>query len=99
MDLGFRKITQGDVRRYEVDYSQFLPHGAKLKSPTGTIGPTGGSFTSSIGAVSLDVTDTKVFIFITGGTALNEKFTVTLQVQDTFNETVNDTLNFTVVAP
>ena len=96
MLLGHRNLTSGDTIRYEIDYTDFLAHGAKLKSPTGYF-PTGASFTSQLGATMLDVTDTKVFVFVTGG-VVNETFTLTVQVQDSFNEVVNDTISFMIVS-
>ena len=97
MLLGNRRLTSGDVRRYEIDYCEFLAKGAKLKSPTGYF-PTGTTFTSVLNSMFLDNTDTKVFVLITGG-VVNESFTLTVQVQDTFNEVVNDTISFTITSP
>ena len=97
MLLGHRNLASGDTIRYDIDYQDFLAYGAKLKSPTGYF-PTGTSFTSKLGAMMLDVTDTKVYVFVTGGN-VNETFTLTVQVQDTFNEVVNDTISFTIVSP
>ena len=97
MLLGHRNLASGDTIRYEVDYSDFLARGAKLQSPTGYF-PTGTSFTSRLGTTTLDVTETRVYAFITGG-VVGEQFTLTLQVQDTFNEVVNDTISFTIVSP
>ena len=97
MLLGHRNLGSGDTIRYEIDYSDFLDRGAKLKSPTGWF-PTGTTFTSVLGSTTLDVTDTKVFVFVTGG-VVNEQFTLTVQAQDTFNEVVNDTISFTIVSP
>ncbi len=95
MLLGTRQITVADVRRYVVDYRDFLPKGVTLKSPVVTV-PAG--LTSTIGSVSLDPSDTQVIFYVTGG-VLNETFTVTVQVQDTNSETINDTISFTVIAP
>ena len=97
MLLGHRNLTAGDTRRYEVDYTDFLARGAKLTKPTGYFN-TGTTFTSSLGTMALDESATKVFVFVTGG-VVNEQFTLTIQVQDTFNEVVNDTITFTIVSP
>ena len=95
MLIGTRTITQGDTRRYMIDYGDFLSKGIKLKAPTASV-PTGT--TSSVGQVYLDLSETKVILYITGG-MLNEVFTVSVQVQDTENETINDTIDFSVVSP
>lgn len=100
--LGTRNITSGDTRRYEVNYSQFLTGAGatgKLKNPSVTIAASTPPVTSTVGSVSLSVDDTRLFFYITGGSAINEQFTIDIQIQDTQGETVNDTIGFTVVSP
>lgn len=96
MLLDTRNIVQGDTRRFVIDYRDFLTKGYILATATATLTP---GATSTVGAVTLDETFTQVYMYITGGTALNEIFTASLQVTDTDGQTVNDTINFTVVAP
>ena len=99
MLLATQNITQGDVRRYVIDYSQWLNKGFVLASATVTLAlTTGGAATSTVSGTVLDDSKTQVYTFITAG-ALNEAFTASLQVKDTDGQTVNDTLNFTVVSP
>ena len=45
----------------------------------------------------LDVGETQLFIFVTGG-VVSENFTVQVQVKTNYGETINDTIAFTVVA-
>jgi hypothetical protein len=96
MHLGSRNLTSGDSRRYTVDYRGFLQPGEKLKTPAVTV-PAGT--VSSIGAVSYDFDDDKMFFFVIGGTLLGEVFTASVQVSTTFNQEINDTIAFTIVAP
>lgn len=97
MLLGQRTLTSGDVRRITIDYSEFLPKGVVLATATVTLSPIG--ITSSVGAPTLTDAKNGIYFNITGGTALNEAFTATVQVTDTYGEVINDTLNFTVVSP
>lgn len=94
MLLDTRLITSGDTRRYEIDYAEFLQHGDTISSVTvTTTGPT-----SSMGAVTLDVSKTKVFFFLQGGTT-GETPIVKTKIITVFGETVNDTIDYRVVAP
>ena len=96
MHLGSRNLTSGDSRRCVVDYLGFLQPGEKLILPVVTV-PAGT--VSSIGAVLLDVDDDQMFFFVNGGTLLGEAFTASVQVSTTFNQEINDTIAFTIVAP
>ena len=96
MILAKRAITQGDTRRYVIDYKDFLLKGIVLTAAV--ITNTTPNTTSTIGSVSLNETNTQVIFFVTSG-ALNEVFTANIQVIDSNNETVNDIVVFTVVAP
>lgn len=94
MLLGTRNITQGDTRRVVVDYSEFLAQGAILASET-VIMSSGA--TSTVQNATLSENKKMLIFFVTAG-ALNENFTVSVQITDSQGETVNDTINFTVVA-
>jgi len=96
MLLGSRQITSGDVRRYVIDYSEFLQKGTTLTTPSASIS---AGATSTVESVSLDDTNTKMILYVTGGSVLNETFTVNVVVHDTNNQVVNDTIDFTVVSP
>ena len=97
MLLGQRNLTSGDTRRITIDYTDFLPKGVTLATATVTLTPSG--LTSSVQAPSLTDNKEGIYFLITGGSAINEAFTANVQVTDTYGETVNDTLNFTVVSP
>ena len=91
--LGNRLIATGDIRRYEIDYADFLQHGDVILNTTVTDnGPTSAVTTSS-----LDVTQTKVFFFLRGG-VVGEAFAVTATIVTQLGETVHDTIAYQVVA-
>ena len=99
MLLATRNITQGDVRRFVVDYKDWLNKGYVLDAATATLALTaGGDASSTVAAPSFNDSFTAIYVYVTAGN-LNEAFTVSLQVKDTNGQTVNDTLNFTVVSP
>ena len=99
MLLATRQIAVGDIRRYTISYRDFLAKGVILDTSTVTV-PAGT--TSSIGtgarAPSFSPDFTELAFYVIAG-SLDEKFTVSVQVTDTNSEIVNDTMNFTVVAP
>jgi hypothetical protein len=99
MLLGSQNITAGDTRRYYVDYGEFLIKGAILTAVTVTVSA-GATSTVGSGATApkLNVDEKGIIFWLTGG-VLNEKFTASIQVMDNNSETVNDTIQFTVVAP
>jgi hypothetical protein len=92
MKLGSKQFSAGSVIRYEVDYQYWLENGRTLKA-------TGFSAILLAGAPvdvvisNVTVTSERLFFFITA-TTVNEPFTVQVQVQDTLNETVIDTIGF-----
>jgi hypothetical protein len=94
MLLGTRNIAQGDKRRYTIHYGDFLEKGVTLKLPV----VTAVGAVSTVSNVSLDIAETKLIFYIQA-TSVSEMFTVAVQVQDTNNEVVNDTIGFHVVAP
>jgi len=98
MLLGSRKYATSDVRIIRVNYADWLFPGYVLRTVTATIAPTTG-ITSTVGTVTLDPTDMIAFIPLTCGSVVNETFTLTIQAQDTFGQTINDLLNITAVAP
>jgi hypothetical protein len=99
MLLGSQTITQGDTRRYMVDYSEFLIKGAVLTAVTAAVSA-GATSTVGTGATApaLTVNEKGIIFWLTGG-LLGEKFTLSVQVHDNNSEVVNDTIQFTVVAP
>lgn len=94
MQLGSQTpITTGDTRRYRIDYGDFLQFGEVLQSFT----LSSNGKTSTVQGGFLDVTETQLYFFVTGG-SLNEIFTVSVQVKTNFGETINDTIQFQVVS-
>lgn len=92
MVIGRKNQTVGDRRKYIVDYSQWLDTGVTI-----TLGAaTTTSLTATIDTVSITAT---TLIFYVNNGALNELFTVAIQVTDSNGEIKNDTIEFNVVAP
>lgn len=98
MNIGSKQHSAGDTIRYEVDYSYWLDEGRTLKntgySATITTSPAPADVTLSAVSVTAD----KLFFKIAGG-SVNETFTVQVQVTDTLDEIVVDTIGFTIIAP
>ena len=92
MVLDRKQHTVGNRRKYIVDYSQWLDTGITLTAGTATT----TSLTATVDTVSH--TNTTLIFFANGG-ALNEIFTVVLQVTDSNSEVKNDTVEFFVIAP
>jgi hypothetical protein len=108
MLLGSANLAVGDTRRYTVSYRGFLLPGIKIKAvavtiePLATPGPDGYTATSLIGASTIapttDPDETVVIFWVVAG-VLNEAFTVQVQITDTNNQIVNDTIDLQVVSP
>lgn len=101
MLLADKKIAVGCRLKYIVDYRDFLEPGIKLVENGALVFITPGQIpvpTSTVDTVQVDDEGVQVWFYINAG-ALNEVFTVTVQATDTENETVVDTVQFTVVAP
>jgi hypothetical protein len=98
-NLGSRNISQGDVRRLVFDYTDFMGQGFDITSVTAAIVP--ATSTSTVGPQNPQIwpTEKGFWVWITGGSQLNEQFTLNLVVKDNFAEVLNDTVNFTVTAP
>jgi hypothetical protein len=98
MQLGNQNITAGDTRRYQVDYTPFLQEGETITGFTLGLTPaTATSTVNSLGNSFLDVSETQLYLFVTGGN-VNENFTVTVQIVTNYGQTVNDTISYTVVS-
>ena len=105
MLLGTKNITQNDVRRYKVNYSDYLQDGNVLEgSPTVSVvafnGLAASIGTGTNGAPGPVLTpDAKGFYYwVIAGDVL-QSFTVQITVTDSFSETINDTCDFNVVEP
>lgn len=95
MLLGQRTIVSADVRRVTVDYSEFLSKGVVLTGATVSI-PSGA--TSTVAPAIVLPAQTAIYFMLTGGSFIGEQFTVNIVVTDNDGETVNDVINYTVVA-
>jgi len=97
MQIAIKRHTAGNIIRYEVDYSAWLEDGRTLKG-TGFsatfVAPAPADATLSAVSVTEDT-----LYFVLGGGSVNETFTVQVQVTDTLNEVVIDTIQFFVQAP
>ena len=97
MQLGQDNLTTGDTRRYQVDYRPFLQFGEVLIAATVTgNGPTSTVKLPTTGF--LDVTETQLYFFVTGG-SVGENFTASVQVKTSYGQIVNDTVAYSVVSP
>lgn len=97
MLLATINLTTGDIRRIPIDYSDFLPQGYSLTTVTASISP--ATATSTVGQIQLDPDADLVYIWVTGGSVLNEQFTLNVVAKDNFGEVLNDQINFIVVSP
>lgn len=101
MILGQKAHTAGDVVRYLVDYSRWLEEGTSLvtaavildaaSNVTGPITITGLLVLTSHNRIG--------FLLSVPAAAVNQTFTLDVQITDTRGETKNDTLKFNVIAP
>lgn len=101
MLLGTRNITSGDIRRYEIDYTDFLTAAGAtghLVSPSVVIAPSTPPATSTVQSFLMNAQENRLFFYVKGG-IVSEQFTVNVTVQDSQGETVNDTVAFMVVSP
>jgi hypothetical protein len=101
MLLGNRNITANDLRRYEINYSDFLTGAGatgQLKLPVVTIQNTAGVL-STVKSYSISTDGLRLYFYIQAGPNVNEVFTVAVQVQDSQGEIINDTVSFSVVSP
>ena len=95
MLLDHKPHTVGARKTWIIDYSQWLKAGDMLA-------PFGFSATTTSPTVTIDfvtrISDTTLQFFVNGG-ALNEIFTVSIQITTLLTEVKNDTVEFFVVAP
>lgn len=102
MLLGTRNITFGDIRRYEIDYTDFLTAAGAtghLVSPSVVIAPSTPPATSTVQSFLMNAQENRLFFYVKGGTVISEIFTVNVTIQDSQGETINDTIGFQVVSP
>jgi len=90
--LGSKQHTEGDIRRWRVNYDRWLDNTAEIEqvdvvstSPTCTV--------SDISILGHDV------IFFINDGIVGETFTVTITITDSFRNVKTDTISFHVVTP
>lgn len=96
MLIGSRQHGAGNTTRYEVDYCYWLDRGQTLHNFGFSAVLVNAPADVTISGIA--TTANKLFFTIAGG-SVNETFTVQVQVTDTLNEVVVDTIDFTVAAP
>jgi hypothetical protein len=92
MPLASKRHTEGDTRKWTVDYERWLDNTVDIE----TIDVQSSSTSCTIQSSTI-LGDTVVF-FLTGGN-LGETLTVTLEMQDTDGNHKRDTIIYTVVSP
>lgn len=93
MLLATRNIGANDTIRYTVSYREFLTKGTILASASTVASSTLASVTQPL----FDPSKTEAIFYVTAG-AIIGTFSVALTVQDDNGQTVNDTVNFNIVA-
>jgi len=84
--------TEGDVRRWVVQYDRWLDNAAKIDQ----IDVQSDSTTCTVSGIEILGDD--IVFFLNGGT-LGERVTIALRMTDDIGNIKNDTVKFTVVAP
>jgi hypothetical protein len=92
MPLASKRHTEGDTRKWTVDYERWLDNTVDIE----TIDVQSSSTSCTIQSSTI-LGDTVVF-FLTGGN-LGETLTVTLEMQDSDGNHKRDTIIYTVVSP
>jgi len=92
MNIAKRKHTVGNVKRYVLNYSNWLEPGISISSAT----VTSSSLTCTVSGVAH--TADKIIFLLSGG-ALSETLTLSVAMTDTRTQVKNDTIAVEVVAP
>lgn len=98
MVIGSKQHSAGDAIRYEIDYSYWLDEGRTIKNTGYSAAITTTPAPSDVTISAVSVTADRLFFMLSGG-SVNETFTVQVQITDTLDEVVIDTINFTITAP
>ena len=93
MRLSRRAHTVANIRRYIIDYSDWLEDGTYVSSAAVT-----SSDTAIATITDMAIAENRVIFFVNGG-VLNETFTVSVAMTDSLGQVKNDTLEFFCVAP
>jgi hypothetical protein len=94
MLLTSKNHTAGDTTRFVLAYGQWMDNAATITSATFA----SSSATLTVDPAKVQMLGRDVVFFVAGG-AIGETATVTVTMQDSFDNVKIDTLAFTVVAP
>jgi hypothetical protein len=98
MLLAKKSISPGDVKRYTVDYSDWLDDGETVSSVALTITYESGSGDASISSHS--TTSSQVIFFITAGTTVaGTVLDVNIAMTSSVGQVKNDHVEFVLFAP
>jgi hypothetical protein len=92
MLLGSKTHTEGDIRRWKVDYSKWLDNTADIDQAE----VESSSVTCTVGNIT--ILGKEVVFFLSGGQR-NETLTLDITITDSLGNIKRDTLAFTCVAP
>ena len=89
--LGSKQHTEGDTKRWTVNYADWLDNAATIEQ----IDAQSNSVTCTVGSVQILGHD--IVFFLSGG-ELNERLNVSLTMTDDLGNIKHDTIAFTVIA-
>lgn len=98
MLIGAKQHTAGNVRRFSVNYEDWLEEGRTLNQSSGFSASNVTATVTDVVVGTVSTTAKKLYFWVSGG-SINEVFTVQVQVTDTLGEVVIDTIQFSVVQP
>jgi hypothetical protein len=90
--LGSKQHTEGDTRRWTINYEDWLDNAAKIEQAD----VQSDSATCTVGGIEILGND--VVFFLNGG-VVGERLTIELTMTDNLGNIKHDTVKFTVVAP
>ena len=98
MRLGNFVKSPAEVKRYKVDYSDWLDTGEYVQSVVLTVSPTSSSNPLTVAANTIDASQTYFAFFVAGG-VVGTVYTVDVKVTTTGSQIKEDTILFTVRDP
>jgi hypothetical protein len=100
--LARRPQTAGNRKRYKIDYSDWLHHGASVATAAVTLTDTNtvnGVLLTGATIDTVSVSPEGHVIFFVNGGVLNETFTATIQIVDSLGQIKLDTIDYFCVNP
>ncbi len=89
MKIARISIQPNEVRRFTVDYREFLRQGETIITPD--VAVAGSSVASTVGTIELTPAETEVIFYLIAG-PVNENFLLAVQIHTTQGQTLNDTI-------